>query len=121
MGFVVGFRHEEPWFVSSRAFDRLAEKALADLTRREDRYAIEQAIGLSGLHLDLIDDAQAVRLMDVLVGASRAARRELDELTATPPGFFGYRASLLSLEGRLRRELERYRGLREESSFRGRA
>ena len=70
-----------PWVVARWAFRGLLERTVAHVELSEDIVALERAAALDGLHLDLLEPAQAGRLG----GAVRAgATTYRDELGRSP-------------------------------------
>jgi hypothetical protein len=67
--------HYEPWIVNRWAFRTLAERAETFISHPDDRYALEQAVALDGLHFGLLPPDQCARL-------ALAVERAADELRA---------------------------------------
>jgi hypothetical protein len=80
---VIVVPHYEPTKLSRWAYRSLLER-LADATNDEaDNYTVRQAIALDGLHFDLLDREQAVRLAERLATIADELRLEL---LRTPSG-----------------------------------
>ena len=69
----VSVPHSEPWIVNRWAFRTLAERAQTFVSRPDDRYKLEQAVALDGLHFELLPADQCARL-------ALAVERAADEL-----------------------------------------
>lgn len=74
---VISVPFDEPWIVSRRAFRFLLKHVMSEELSAEDRYAIEQAIALDGLGLDLKEPAQRTRLAKVIGRVADQVRLDL--------------------------------------------
>lgn len=63
---VISVPYDEPWIVSRRAFGFLLERVLLEELSADDRYAIEQALALDGLILELKEPPQRSRLARIV-------------------------------------------------------
>ncbi len=77
---VVSVPHNDPWIVARWAFRRLLERAASGLSQEEDKYQLEQAIALDGLHFDLLEGSQAQRLAQAMGVAADELREELQQM-----------------------------------------
>jgi hypothetical protein len=74
---VITVPRSEPWVVARWAFRTLLERVRAELPGEADRYAIDEAIALDGLHLELQPSDQALRLANALTAVAGELRTEL--------------------------------------------
>ncbi|HTF59261.1 MAG TPA: hypothetical protein VK713_05040 [Actinomycetes bacterium] len=80
---VIVIPNNEPTTLSRWAYRTLLERLAAATDDEADNYAVRQAIALDGLHFDLLDRDQAVRLAERL---ARIADELRLELLRTPSG-----------------------------------
>ena len=95
---VVSIPNYEPWIVARWVFHELLEPALELVDLEEDRYAIQQAMALDGLHFELIeDDAQVVRLARAVQSSGDELRSRLRDAGTELDDDFAERLGTLSL------------------------
>jgi len=80
---VIVVPHYEPMKLARWAYRGLLERLAAATEDEGDNYTVRQAIALDGLHFDLLDRDQAVRLAERL---ARIADELRLELLRTPSG-----------------------------------
>jgi hypothetical protein len=74
---VISVPHNEPMIVARWAFRALLERLATEVEAEADDYAVREAIALDGLHFELLDNDQAVRLAIRLAKVADELRLEL--------------------------------------------
>jgi hypothetical protein len=98
---VIVVPHYEPMKLARWAYRGLLGR-LADATEDEaDNYTVRQAIYLDGLHFDLLDRDQAVRLAERLARIADELRLELLRTPSDDPRDLQFAEALAELEMRL--------------------
>jgi hypothetical protein len=103
---VITVPRSEPWVVARWAFRTLLERVRAEVPGEADQYAIDQAIALDGLHLDLKPSDQAVRLANALTAVTGELRTELAQRPGDDERDQELVAYLAKLEADVRRAYE---------------
>lgn len=81
---VVFVPHYSPWVVSRWAFRLLMRRAESHLADAGDKYTLQQAVVLDGLHFDQVETEQANRLARAIGTAANELRVELRARPADP-------------------------------------
>ena len=93
----VSVPRNDPWVVARWAFRLLLERTAPGLGN-EDRPLLDQAIALDGLHFDLLEPPQAVRVAQAMRYAADALRIELLEGDLSDPRDAELADALVTLE-----------------------
>lgn len=98
---VIALPNYEPTILSRWAYRSLLERLADDTENEDDANAVRQAIALDGLHLDLLDRDQAVRLAERLARVADELRLELLRTPSDDPRDLEFAEALGELEMRL--------------------
>jgi hypothetical protein len=98
---VIVVPHYEPTKLARWAYRSLLERLAAATDDEADNYTVRQAIALDGLHFDLLDRDQAVRLAERLARIADELRLELLRTPSDDPRDLGFAEVLAQLEMQL--------------------
>jgi hypothetical protein len=89
---------QHTWVVAGWAFRRLVERACEEVSREEDIRELRQAPALGGLHFNLLEQGQRVRLVSALRAAARAVRADVMAGSSDDPRDREYSEALTELD-----------------------
>jgi hypothetical protein len=98
---VIVVPHYEPMKLARWAYRGLLERLAAATEDEGDNYTVRQAIALDGLHFDLLDRDQAVRLAERLARIADELRLELLRTPSDDPRDLQFAEALAELEMQL--------------------
>ena len=97
----IGIPHADPWIVARWAFHQLLERARLEADSTEDVEALIRAEALDGLHFDLLEPDQRVRLAKTVARAADGLRLSLSSSDSDDPRDAEFAEYLSVLEMRL--------------------
>jgi hypothetical protein len=98
---VIAVPYYEPLILARWAFRALLERLAAEVELEADRYAVQEALALDGLHFGLLDRDQAARLAERLGKVADQLRFELQRAPSGEERDLEFAEVLAGLEMRL--------------------